>query len=113
MKDECNGKIVTKFIGLRSKMYCLQVDHEDFTKKAKGVNTNVIKRSINSGNFRDCLFNNNLIYREQCNISCKFHKMYTEKLNKLALSPNDDKRCLIIDCTDTLPWGHKDAHRNE
>ena len=35
--------------------------------------------------------------------------MYTEKFNKLVLSPYDDKRFLIKGSTDTLPWGHKDA----
>ena len=111
MKDECNGKIVTEFIGLRSKMYCLEVEHEDFVKKAKGVKSNVIKNSIDSGHFRDCLFNLNLIYRDQCKISSKFHKLYTENYNKLALSPYDDKRYLIKNCTDTLPWGHRNIEK--
>ena len=108
MKDECNGKIVTEFIGLRSKMYCLQVENQDYVKKAKGVKSEVIKRTIDSGHFRDCLFNSNQIYRDQCKISSKYHKMYTEKFNKLALSSYDDKRFLLNKSTDTLPWGHKD-----
>lgn len=109
MKDECNGKIVTKFYGLRSKMYCLQVEHEDYVKKAKGVKSNVIKNSITSRHYHDCLMNSSVIYREQCMIRSLFHKMYTIKCNKLALSPFDDKRYLIPNSTDTLPWGHKDA----
>ena len=92
MKDECNGKIVTEFIGLRSKMYCVQVDHEDYAKKNRGIKTNITKRIINSRHCRDCLFNNNLIYREQCTINSEFHKMYTAKFNKLASSPNDDNQ---------------------
>ena len=86
MKNECNGKVVTEFIGLRSKMYCVQVENDDYVKKARGVKSNVIKDTINSSHFRDCLFNSALIHRDQFNITSKYHKLYTEKFNKLALS---------------------------
>ena len=37
-KDECDGKVITNFIALRPKMYCLKVYNENKTeKKAKGV----------------------------------------------------------------------------
>jgi len=41
-KDENNGVIMTKFIGLRAKMYALRVDGKKDTKKIKGVKSNVI-----------------------------------------------------------------------
>ena len=109
MKDECNGKIITSMWGLRSKMYCLQVEHKDFVKKAKGVKSNIVKNTINSRHYHDCLMNSSVVYRDQCMIQSNFHKLYTVKCNKLALSPFDDKRFLIKDSTDTLPWGHKNA----
>lgn len=46
MKDEFNGKIITKFVGLRSKMYIVRVNGEDFVKREKGAKAGVIKRSI-------------------------------------------------------------------
>ena len=109
MKDECNGKIVTEFIGLRSKMYCVGIENNNYVKKAKGVKTNVVKNTIDFNHFRECLFNFTVIYREQFNITSKYHNLYTEKCNKLALNPYDDKRCLLLNCTDTLPWGRKDV----
>ncbi|XP_031789084.1 uncharacterized protein LOC116418046 [Nasonia vitripennis] len=67
MKDECCGKIMTEFIGLRSKMYSILVNGAATVKKAKGIKSSV---------------------------------------EKIALSPHDDKRFLLPHSTDTLPWGH-------
>ena len=107
MKDECSGKIITEFVGLRSKMYSMRVEHKDYVKKVKGVKSNVVKNTINFEHFKNCLFNNIEEMREQRKITSKFHKIYTERETKLALSPFDDKRCLLKNSTDTLSWGHK------
>ena len=106
MKDECNGKIITEFLGIRSKVYCVLVEFLDRMKKAKGVKTNVLQNTIDSDDFRECLFQNIQIYREQCRIAAEYHDIYTIQQKKLALSPFDDKRCLFEGQTDTLPWGH-------
>ena len=43
MKDEFKGKIISEFVGLKSKMYSLiNVDSKE-NEKAKGVNKNVVK----------------------------------------------------------------------
>ena len=108
MKDECGGKIIKEFIGLRSKMYAIQREDDGVIKKAKGVKTNVIKNEITINDYRLCLKESKLLYKEQCRIGSKYHKLYTIKCNKLALSCEDDKRCIFENQTDTLPWGHKD-----
>ena len=52
MKDEFKGRIISEFIGLKSKMYSLiSVDNEEVTK-AKGVN-----KKIRHKEFVDVLFN--------------------------------------------------------
>ena len=54
MKDKLKGKLISKFVGLKLKMYSLiAVDGEE-VKKAKGVNKNVVK-SIRHSEFVDVL----------------------------------------------------------
>ena len=56
MKDEFKGKIISEFVGLKSKTYSLiNVDNREI-KKAKEVNKNVIK-NIKHKEYIDILFN--------------------------------------------------------
>ena len=103
MKDEMCGRIVIEFIGLRSKLYCLRVLGEILIKKIKGVKKENI---IVFDDFKKCLINKKLSYTEQFNIVSKFHNVFTQKQVKLALSPYDDKRIIMENSTDTLPWGY-------
>ncbi|XP_051167626.1 uncharacterized protein LOC127285571 [Leptopilina boulardi] len=106
MKDECSGKIITEFVGLRSKMYSIRVNGQDFTKKAKGVRSLVVKKYINFNDYTDCLQNFAIQTRTQHVIRSRLHKVETVKQLKVALSPMDDKRYLLPDSYDTLAWGH-------
>ena len=73
----------------------------------------MIQNNIDSSHYRDCWFNFNQHYRDQFGIRADFHNLSTYKQNKLALNPFDDKRYLIKDSTDTLPWGHRDIPIDE
>ena len=44
-------------------------------------------------NYKDCLFNNTVILRSKSDN----HEMYTDKVNKVELSSNDDKRLQTLD----------------
>ena len=44
MKDELSGKIMIKFVGLRTKTYIYLIDDGSENKKAKGTEKCVIKR---------------------------------------------------------------------
>jgi len=35
-----------------------------------------------------------------------FHDVYTEEVNKVALSAEDDKRVIMVDGIQTLAYGH-------
>ncbi|XP_011884122.1 PREDICTED: uncharacterized protein LOC105571261 [Vollenhovia emeryi] len=106
MKDENNGAIMTEFVGLRAKMYALRVDGKKDTKKAKGVKSNVVARTITFDDYTHCLRDEIEMTRRQTCIRSKLHEVYTIAETKIALSPYDDKRYIMPDSTETLPWGH-------
>ncbi|XP_031788876.1 uncharacterized protein LOC116417894 isoform X2 [Nasonia vitripennis] len=112
MKDECNGKILTEFVGLRSKMYSTRVNNQDSMKKIKGIKASVVKKTIEFNDYLDCLKNSCIQSREQYAIRSKLHNVETIKQRKIALSPYDDKRFLQENSTDTLAWGHYNILQN-
>ena len=74
-------------------------------KKAKGTNKSLIKRSFMFENYMDCLFNNKTILQPQQKFKSDCHDVYTEQINKIALSSNDDKRLQIFDKITTYLYG--------
>ena len=56
-------------------------------------------------NYTDRLFNNNIILKSQQRFKSDHHKVYTEEVNKIALSSDDDKRLKTFDRIRTYPYG--------
>ena len=74
-------------------------------KKAKGTKKSVIKQKLMFENYKDCLFNIKTVQRSQERFKSYYHNMYTEEVNKIALSSNDDKRLQTFDRITTYPYG--------
>ena len=91
-KDELGGKIITEVAALRSKACAYLTDDGSDHKKTEGTKMCVIKQKLMFENYKDCLFNNKMVYRSQDRFRNYYHVMYTEDVNKIALSINDDKR---------------------
>lgn len=134
MKDETKGKIITHFVGLRSKMYSFKLhvtekekDQEQnklkqkqldeitiqktiknigVTKKSKGVKYDVVKNKITFDDYLHCLEENKSISETQRNILSFAHNVFSVEQTKIVLNPNDNKRHLIANSYDTLPLGH-------
>ena len=116
-KDEAAGKQIAEFVGLRAKLYSYRVSdacegtsrvEESYEeKKCKGVKKAVIKKTISFNDYKDCLFNNKPAMRKMNVIRSHLHTMYTETVNKIALSPFDDKRLIREDNIHTFAYGHK------
>ena len=67
---------------------------------------NVTKRSIQFDDYRECLFSTKEQHRKMNIIQSNCHEIYTEKINKTALSSDDDKRVINADGIHTLAYGH-------
>ena len=66
-------------------------------KKDKGTKECVIKGRLTFENYTDCLFNDKIILKSQQRFKSDYHNVYTEQINKIALSSNDDKRLQTFD----------------
>ena len=97
MKDKLGGKIMTEFAALRPKTYSYLMDDGYSDKKAKGTKTCVIKRTLTFNDYKDCLLKNEIILKSQQRFKSEAHNVYTEEINKIALSSNDDKRLQTFD----------------
>ena len=74
-------------------------------KKTKGTKKCVIKQKLIFKNYKDCLFNNKAVYRSQERIKSYHHDVYTEEVNKIALSSNDDEKLQTSNKITTYPYG--------
>ena len=55
-------------------------------------------------NYKDSLFNNKTILKLQQRFKSDRHNLYTEEVNKIALSSNDNKRLQTFDRVTTYPY---------
>lgn len=110
-KDEAAGKQIEEFVGLRAKLYSYKVLGEtDGHKKCKGVKKNVVKKSITHDDYKDCLLTRRKHLRSMNVIRSHLHEIYTEEVNKIALSADDDKRVIREDGVHTYAHGHWRLH---
>jgi len=85
-------KQITEFVGLRSKLYCYTVDGDDDDhKRCKGVKKCVIDKKLTMDLYKNCLFNHQIHKENQNGFVSKNHEVYTQTINKIALSYCDDK----------------------
>ena len=103
MKDEANGKCITEFVGLRSKMYSVRIAGIDAIKKSKGVKKYVLTNKITFDDYLSCIRNNCNYNTSQNSIRSFQHEVFTIEQNKISLSPFDDKRCILLEVNLNLP----------
>ena len=107
MKDELGGKIITEFVTLRPKTYSYLADDGKEDKKTKGTKKCLIKRMIKFNDYKNCLLKDEVILKSQQRFISKKHDLYTENVNKIALSNNDDKRIVSSDKITSYPYRYK------
>ena len=104
MKDELGGKIMTEFVALRPKMYAYKQLDGKVDKKCKGIKKCVVKKHISFDDYLKCCKDGKLQYRSQLAFRSRKHVMFTQRINKIALSKNDDKR--LQDADGIYSWAH-------
>ena len=106
MKDELGGKIITEFVTLRPKTYSFLTGDGKEDKKAKGTKKCIIKKMIKFNDYKKCLLDDEVILKSQQRFISKKHDVYTENINKIALSNNDDKRIVSSNKISSYPCGY-------
>ena len=120
MKDELGEQIMKECVGLRAKIYSYLKDNNEEDKKAKGTIMCVIKIKLKFQDYKNCLegakIKNKINHLEKTKVMSiilktiikefiknnksilktqfrsEKHNIFTEEINKIALSSNDDKR---------------------
>jgi len=90
-KYEAGGKIISEFVGPRVKSYAFDMDGDEF-KKCKGMKKYVVNKEITSNDYKNCLFSGRQQLRPMNVIRSHHHEVFTEQVNKIALSDDDDKQ---------------------
>ena len=93
-----------EFYALRAKTYSYLMDDNSEVKKSKRTKRCVIKRETMFENYTDSLFNNKIILKSLQRLTSNHHKVYTEEVNKITLSSDDDKRLQTFNRVTTYPY---------
>ena len=80
--------------------------NDDIEKeKAKRIKKCIKKRKLMFATYKDSLFNNKTILQSELRVKSDHHNVYTEEVNKIALSSNDDKTLQTFDKVTTYQYG--------
>ena len=105
-KDECYGRPITEFVGLRPKMYSILRANGDNIRKAKGVVRTVVKKDLRHELYKQCLDEQKEMKHKQIVIRSRGHQMGVYEQNKTSLSPLDTKKWIAADGITTRAYGH-------
>ena len=106
MKDELGGGIITEFVTLKPKTYSYITNDFIELKKAKETKKCVIKKMLRFEDYKKCLFSNGKVLKSQQRFKNENHSVYTENVNKIALSCDDDKSIVTSDGIKSYPCGY-------
>ena len=98
--------MVGSLLNLLPKTYLYITDECIEMKKAKGTKKCVIKKMLKFEDYKKSLFDNEPMLKSQQRFKSDNHEVYTENINKIALSSNDDKRIVALDGITSYPYGY-------
>ena len=112
-KDDCAGKLISEFVGLRPKMYSILKVDGDEIKKAKGISKTVVSQDLHHELYKSCLVKREELRHEMIAIRSDHHKMGLYAINKISLSPLDTKKYITPDGINTVAFGHFISKRDQ
>ncbi len=98
---------MTEFIALRSKMYAYKTKEKE-DKKLKGIPKNIVKRKIKFEDYKESLERNKVFKHSFNTLRSDKHNMFLSNVEKCSLSPFDDKRYILSNGINTLPYGYSE-----
>ena len=105
-KDEACGKVISEFIGLRSKMYSYIMDCGKGGMTAKGIKKNIIRKDLLHKNYKETLIKEGQMRHKMRTIRSVKHQLHSYEINKISLSCFDDKRYLHDNGISSYAYGH-------
>ena len=98
-KKVCNKKNKLQFESYKNCLEATQLENK-INYKEKKINIDSLKK-----NHKQFIKNNKSILKTQQIFKGERHNVFTEEINKIALSSNDDKRMQSIDSIETYAYG--------
>ena len=97
--------IMTELCDPRAKTYAFKRDDDTEEKNAKRTKKCIINKELTLENYKESVLKNKTIAKSQLRFKSDPHKVYTEEINKIAVSSNDDNRLQTFDGITTYPIG--------
>ena len=82
------------------------MDEGKESKKCKGTKENVTEKEISFEDYVECLFSRKSQTRQMNLIRSQKHQIFSERIEKISLSADDDKRNILEDGVRTLALGN-------
>ncbi len=109
-KSETGSLAPREFVGLRAKMYSLNVPDDDDDKqskiRAKGIKKSYIKKHVRHEQFLHVLQSQKSTYSVFRTFRSRNHRLQTIEMKKRCLCVFDDKRYVLENGVSTLAYGH-------
>ena len=97
---------------LKAKTYAFKLGNDNEVKKAKGTKKCTVKNHITFNDYINTLLNGSKLLKSQFFFKSDHHKIYTQKINKIALNYFDDKKIQCSDKITTYPYGYFNNNSN-
>ena len=90
-----------------------KLDNNHEVKKGKSTTKCVIENQLTFKDYINTLFNKVPMIKSQFGFRSRNHEIYTEKINKIALSSNDNKRIQDDNGINSYPHGYFDNNNKK